>query len=150
MFPVSQKSALKLLGYHPNNKAHKAKPSIGLGSLFNLQSDPGIGNGGKTVVSTGDNQMKRLVLTFLSTAAVCAVLSATPAAAQETVTGAPRGETPVTVEGYGNSSGYTGPSAPAMGAAMSGPAFVFAPVKRCHVDRDFYGSQGRYTVVCGP
>ena len=33
--------------------------------------------------------MKRLALTFLSTAAVCAVVSATPAAAQNTVTGAP-------------------------------------------------------------
>ena len=52
--------------------------------------------------------MKRLVLTFLSTTAVCAVLSAAPAAAQDTVTGAPAGEAPVTVEGYGNSSGYTG------------------------------------------
>jgi hypothetical protein len=38
--------------------------------------------------------MKRLVLTFLSAAAVCAVLSATPAAAQDTVTGAPVGEAP--------------------------------------------------------
>jgi len=45
--------------------------------------------------------MKHLVLTFLSTAAVCAVLSATPAAAQDTVTGAPAGEAPVTAEGYG-------------------------------------------------
>jgi hypothetical protein len=51
--------------------------------------------------------MKRLVLTFLSTAAVCAVVSAIPAAAQDTVTGAPRGTAPVTVEGYGNSSGST-------------------------------------------
>ena len=55
--------------------------------------------------------MKRLVFTFLSTAAVCAVLSAAPAAAQDTVTGAPAGEAPVTVEGYGNASGYTGESA---------------------------------------
>ena len=36
--------------------------------------------------------MKHLVLTFLSTAAVCAVLSATPAAAQDTITGAPAGD----------------------------------------------------------
>jgi hypothetical protein len=42
--------------------------------------------------------MKRLFLTLLSTAAVCAVLSATPVAAQETITGAPPGEAPVTVE----------------------------------------------------
>jgi hypothetical protein len=68
--------------------------------------------------------MKRLVLTFLSTAAVCAVVSATPAAAQDTVTGAPAGEAPVTVEGYGNTSGYTGPSAPAIDAANSGQAFA--------------------------
>ena len=89
--------------------------------------------------------MKRLVLTFLSTAAVCAGLSATPVAAQETVTGAPTGTAPVTVEGYGNSSGYTGPS-----VLNSGPAFVFQPAERCHVTRDFYGFQGRYTSVCGP
>jgi hypothetical protein len=94
--------------------------------------------------------MKRLVLTFLSTAAVCAVVSATPAAAQDSVTGAPRGQTPVTVEGYGNSSGSTGPSAPAIGAAMSGPAFGIGAPDRCHVTRDFEGSEGRYTVVCGP
>jgi hypothetical protein len=90
--------------------------------------------------------MKRLVLTFLSTAAVCAVVSATPAAAQDTVTGAPRGTAPVTVEGYQNSSGDTGPSAPAIGSALSGPA---SP-QRCHVTRDMPGSEGRYTVVCGP
>lgn len=42
--------------------------------------------------------MKRLLLTVLSTAAVWAVLSATPVAAQETITGAPPGEAPVTAE----------------------------------------------------
>ena len=74
--------------------------------------------------------MKRLVLTFLSTAAVCAVVSAIPAAAQDTVPGAPRGTAPVTVEGYGNSSGDAasaigsalGGVASAIGAAFSDPA----------------------------
>jgi hypothetical protein len=94
--------------------------------------------------------MKRLVLTFLSTAAVCAVVSAIPAAAQDTVTGAPRGTAPVTVEGYGNSSGSTGPSAPAMGSALRGPGYAIATPERCHVIRDFDNSEGRYTVVCGP
>ena len=89
--------------------------------------------------------MKRLVLTFLSTAAVCAVLSAAPATAQDTVTGAPPGEAPVTVEGYGSSSGYTGTS-----ASNSGPVYAIQPAERCHVTRDFYGFQGRYTSVCGP
>ena len=89
--------------------------------------------------------MKRLVLTFLSTGAVCAVLSATPAAAQDTVAGAPPGEAPVTVEGYGSSSGYTGAS-----ASNSGPVYAIQPAERCHVTRDFYGFQGRYTSVCGP
>ncbi|MGA8446175.1 MAG: hypothetical protein WB766_13420 [Roseiarcus sp.] len=42
--------------------------------------------------------MKRLFLTLLSTGAVCAVLSATPVAAQETITGAPPGQAPVTAE----------------------------------------------------
>jgi hypothetical protein len=89
--------------------------------------------------------MKRFVLTFLSTAAVCAALSVTPAAAQETVTGAPAGTAPVTVEGYGSPSVYTGPS-----VWNSGPLFAFQPSERCHVTRDFYGFQGRYTSVCGP
>ena len=89
--------------------------------------------------------MKRLVLTFISAAAVCAVLSATPAAAQDTVTGAPVGEAPVTVEGYGNSSGYTGSS-----ASNGGQVYAIQPAERCHVTRDFYGFQGRYTSVCGP
>ena len=89
--------------------------------------------------------MKHLVLTFLSTATVCAVLSAAPAAAQDTVTGAPVGEAPVTVEGYGNSSGYTGAS-----ASSSGPVYAIQPAERCHVTRDLYGFQGRYTSVCGP
>ena len=89
--------------------------------------------------------MKCLFSTFLSTAAVCAVLSASPAAAQETVTGAPAGTAPVTVEGYGNWSGYTGPS-----VSNSGPAFAFQRPERCHVTRDFYGFQGRLTSVCGP
>ena len=87
--------------------------------------------------------MKRLVLTFPSTAAVCAVLTATPAAAQDTVYGAPAGTAPVTVEGYGNSSGNAGTS-----AFSGGPVYATQPAERCHVIRDFYGTQGRYTSVC--
>ena len=96
--------------------------------------------------------MKRLVLTFLSTAAVCAVVSATPAAAQDTVTGAPRGTAPVTVEGYGNSSGSTAPTAPAIGSALSVPASATAAPERerCHVTRDFNDAHARDMVVCGP
>jgi hypothetical protein len=96
--------------------------------------------------------MKRLVLTFLSTAAVCAVVSAIPAAAQDTVTGAPRGTAPVTVEGYGNSSGSTAPTAPAIGSALSVPASATAAPERerCHVTRDFNDAHARDMVVCGP
>jgi hypothetical protein len=96
--------------------------------------------------------MKRLVLTFLSMAAVCAVVSATPAAAQDTVTGAPRSTAPVTVEGYGNSSGSTAPTAPAIGPALSGLASATAAPERerCHVTRDFNDAHARDTVVCGP
>ena len=90
--------------------------------------------------------MKRLVLTFVSMAAVGAVVSA----AQDTVTGAPAGTAPVTVEGYENSSQHTGASAPASGAAKGGSAYGIVVPERCHVTRDREGSEGRYTVVCGP
>jgi hypothetical protein len=95
--------------------------------------------------------MKRLVLTFLSAAAVCAALSATSAAAQDTVTGAPAGEAPVTVEGYASSSGYSGPSsASSVGPAESAPDSAIAAPERCHVTRDFNDAEARDTLVCGP
>jgi len=48
--------------------------------------------------------MKNALLAALSMAALGAFVSATPASAQETVTGAPAGTAPVTVEGYGPSA----------------------------------------------
>jgi hypothetical protein len=109
--------------------------------------------------------MKRLVLTFLSKAAVCAVLSATPAAAQDTVTGAPAGTAPVTVEGYGNSSRPTGALAGTAPATIEGygnpsghtgapPAYntdltrAIEPPEQCPVFRDFNDAEAKITVVC--
>ncbi len=105
--------------------------------------------------------MKRLVLTFLSMAAVCAVVSATPAATQDTVAGAAGATAPVTVEGYGNSSGSRGPSVPAIGSPLSGlasaigsafsvPASATAAHERCRDILDFNDAHARPTVVCGP
>jgi hypothetical protein len=48
--------------------------------------------------------MKSFLIAALSATAVCGFAAATPALAQDTVTGAPRGTAPVTVEGYGPSS----------------------------------------------
>jgi hypothetical protein len=104
--------------------------------------------------------MKRLVLTSLSMAAVCAVVSATPAAAQDTVTGAPRSTAPVT-EGYRNSSGSRHSSDSAIGSVLSGlasairsassvPASATAAHERCHDILDFNDAHARDTVVCGP
>jgi hypothetical protein len=93
--------------------------------------------------------MKYLVLTFLSTAAVCAALSAAPA--QNTATGAPAGTAPVTVEGYGNSPGYTGPSpAPAIGGAKDASSSTNAAAERCHSTHDFDDAEAKITIVCTP
>jgi hypothetical protein len=110
--------------------------------------------------------MERLVLRFLSTAAVCAVLSAAPAAAQDTVTGAPAGTAPVTVEGYGNYSGPTGqpagtppvvvegyrnpPGHTGAHASNSDGTHAIEPPERCHVFRDFNDAEAKNTVVCSP
>jgi hypothetical protein len=48
--------------------------------------------------------MKNILMSALSTAAFLALSGATPAFAQATVTGAPKGTAPVTIEGYGPSS----------------------------------------------
>ena len=42
--------------------------------------------------------MKPIFAILLSMAAICAFISATPVVAQETTTGAPRGEAPITAE----------------------------------------------------
>ena len=105
--------------------------------------------------------MKSLLSTVLSAAAVCAVVAAAPVAAQETVTGAPRGEAPITAEpplAFGNAAvgGYVNAPLGAATAIVTLPFDAFAgavgqavqPQTRCHATRDFYGSQGRYTSVC--
>jgi opacity protein-like surface antigen len=48
--------------------------------------------------------MKSFLMAALSATAICGFAAAAPALAQDTVTGAPRGTAPVTVEGYGPSS----------------------------------------------
>jgi hypothetical protein len=73
--------------------------------------------------------MKRLVLT-LSMAAVCAVVSATPGAAQDTVTGAPKGTAPATVEGYATSiAPQTLPGLIARAFAVGLPALFDPPAR---------------------
>lgn len=52
--------------------------------------------------------MKNVLTSALSMGAVCAFMAATPAFAQDTVTGAPAGTAPATVEGYGYSPGQPG------------------------------------------
>jgi len=51
--------------------------------------------------------MRTVLITAVSTA-VCAFLAAAPAFAQDTVTGAPPGQAPATVDGYGYGQGQTG------------------------------------------
>jgi hypothetical protein len=108
--------------------------------------------------------MKCLVLTFLSTAAVCAVLSGSPVAAQDTVTGAPAGTAPVTVDGYGNYSESTGQRAGPAPIVVEGyrnpPGHTGAPAtnsdrtqaidppERCHDYHDFNDAEAKITVVC--
>ena len=102
--------------------------------------------------------MKCLVSTFLSTAAVCAFLGATPVAARETITGAPAGTAPITAEppgpGHGDNNGLLG----AVGAILAAPfdattgsaANATPPKARCRVTLDFNDAEARPTTVCGP
>ena len=112
----------------------------------------------------------------MTVAAVCAFLAAAPALAQDTVTGAPAGTAPVTVEGYGYGPGQPGYNgygpaydrgwgprpvgAVAAGFGDVGPGMVGTTGvavgasmyasrfnPRCGVIHDF---NGRYTSVCGP
>jgi hypothetical protein len=120
------------------------------------------------------------VLGLLSAGAVCAFMTAAPAFAQDTVTGAPAGTAPATAEGYGYAPGQPGygyngapangyNNAPAygngwgplgpVGAVVGG---LFNPAGAMGAPGAVYATQphaacgvihdfnGRYTSVCGP
>ena len=106
--------------------------------------------------------MKHLFVILLSTAALCAFASATPAVAQETIMD-PEGPAPITAEPPhtpshrpGNGHNY-GPFAE-LGAILaapfdataSNPADTTPPNARCRWTLDFNDAEARPTTVCGP
>ena len=89
--------------------------------------------------------MKRMATSALSAAAFFGFLAGLPARAQDTVTGAPPNQAPVTVEGY---HGYGSPAyRPAYGSRYGyGPVHGrMAHVWRCHAFRTVDGRR-----VCRP
>jgi hypothetical protein len=92
--------------------------------------------------------MKPLFALFLSTVAICAFVSATPVVAQETITGAPRGEAPITAEppitlspGPGIGYAYNGPLSAAeriFDGIASSSADTAQPGAGRHVTADEY------------
>ena len=107
--------------------------------------------------------MKQLFAAFLSTAAICAFTSATPALAQETITGAPKGAAPIPAEppntpSHGPGNGHDDGPFGAVGAILaepfdattSNPADTTPPKAPCQVILDFNDSEARPTTVCGP
>jgi hypothetical protein len=104
--------------------------------------------------------MKQLFAIVLSTAAICAFASATPAVAQETIMD-PEGPAPIAAEpphtprhapGRGHDDG---PFA-ALGAIFAAHASTgrladaTQPKARCQVIRDFNDAHARPTTVCNP
>ena len=103
--------------------------------------------------------MKRLSVISLSTAAICAFASATPAVAQEPFRGSLEGTAPMTAEPphtprHAPGSGhYDGPFA-ALGAIFGAHATTVSsadptqPKARCQVIRDFNDAHARPTTFC--
>ena len=87
--------------------------------------------------------MKRLFAVFLSTAAICAFVSATAVVAQETITGAPQGEEPITAAPPSYEPGGASDSAlDEIGAAIKGGwADTTQPDTGRNVTSDPEGSQ---------
>jgi hypothetical protein len=106
--------------------------------------------------------MKRLIVILLSTAAICAFASATPAVAQETIMD-PEGQAPITAEPphthrHGPGNGHDDGPFAAVGANLaalfkaptSKPADTTRPRAQCRVILDFNDAEARPTTVCGP
>jgi hypothetical protein len=106
--------------------------------------------------------MKRLSVILLSTAAICAFASATPAVAQETIMD-PEGPAPIAAEpphtpSHGPGNRHDDDPFAALGAILaapfdataSNPADTTRPNVRCRVIRDFNDAHARPTTVCDP
>ena len=106
--------------------------------------------------------MKRLSVILLSTAAICAFASATPAVAQEPIMD-PEGPAPIAAEpphtpSHRPGNGHDDGPFAALGANLaalfkaptSNPADTTQPKARCRVTLDFNDAEARPTTVCGP
>ena len=106
--------------------------------------------------------MKRLSVILLSTAAICAFASATPAVAQEPIMD-PEGPAPITAEpphtprqapGSGHDDGPFAVLGANLAALFKAPTSNLAdttpPQDRCQVIRDFNDAHARPTTVCDP
>ena len=103
--------------------------------------------------------MKRLSVTLLSTAAICAFASATPAVAQEPFRGSLEGTAPMTAEPpntprHGPGNGHDDGPFAVLGAIFAAHAITVSsadatqPKARCQVIRDFNDAHARPTTVC--
>ena len=88
--------------------------------------------------------MKRLIFTFVSAAAVCAFVSATPTLAATSTDSAAVVAAPFDAVG----SILSAPFAPAAQAYAPAPSQAAQTQSRCRVIQDSYGADGRYTSVC--
>jgi hypothetical protein len=107
--------------------------------------------------------MKRFSVISLSTAAICAFASATPAVAQEPFRGSLEGTAPMTAAPRNTPShrpgnGHNDGPFAALGAIFAArfvattgrPADTSQPKARCRVVRDFNDAEARPTTVCDP
>ena len=104
--------------------------------------------------------MKRLSVILLSTAAICAFASATPAVAQEPIMD-PEGPAPIAAEPphtprHGPGAGHDDGPFAALGAIFASRAIAVSsadttqPKARCQLIRDFNDAHARPTTVCYP
>ena len=106
--------------------------------------------------------MKQLFAIVLSTAAICAFASATPAVAQETIMD-PEGPAPIIAEPphsprHGPANGHDDGPFAALGANLaalfkaptSNLADTTQPKAQCRVIRDFNDAEARPATVCSP
>ena len=104
--------------------------------------------------------MKRLSVILVSTAAIFAFASATPAVAQQMDPEGPAriAAQPPHTPGHRPGNGYDNGPFAALGAIFAGrtdaitsvPAARTAPRAKCQVIRDFNDAEARPTTVCGP
>jgi hypothetical protein len=135
-------SAAVVAAFDPKRSTDNARNLVNFNNLLNAAREIH-----RLRIHHRSKTMKNLFLASLATGAICAFVSAAPVAAQETITGAPAGQAPITAEPPGN-PGYSNVQIPFLREADRTQGRTDNPGCTVLQGSRAEGGHGELTAVC--